>query len=183
MEPSDIESMCRESKVYARLDSKRLAQYTDTLKKRKVAVDKVERLHYETIDYKQCALNNKRKEAIPYLEKMNGVKSTTPNLVKTKASFVAEKLKRIVKQEEVEKTKRFEAKSKEDLISQESIEEDEFFDASDNLEEDEVPIVNEDSTHYDILGVSPTVTVLEINQAYRQESLKYHPDKNNVSTF
>lgn len=83
----------------------------------------------------------------------------------------------------MEKTKRSEAKSKEDPISQESIEEDEFFDASDILEEDEVPIVNEDSTHYDILGVAPTATVLEINQAYRQESLKYHPDKNNVSTF
>lgn len=174
--------MCRESKVYARLDPKRLMQYADTLNERKVAVNKAERLHYEAIDYKQCALNEKRKDAIAYLEKWNGVKSITPNLRVTKDFFVAEKLKRIVKQEEAEKSKRSEAKSKDDPISHE-IEEDEFFDASDSLEEDEVPIVNEDSTHYDILGVPSNASVKEIKKAYRQKGFKYHPDKNNVSTF
>lgn len=38
-----------------------------------------------------------------------------------------------------------------------------------------------DTKLYDILGISPTATDVEIKKAYRLNALKYHPDKNNHS--
>ena len=179
LDPSDIESMCRQSKIYSHLESKRSQQYAETLSQRKAAVEKAEKLHYETIDYKQCALNDERKETIVYLEKWNGLTSITPNRVDIKTFLLDEKLKRIAKHQKFERHKRSKAKSKK---VEKGIEEDEFFDASDNLEED-APTMNEDGTYYGVLGVPPNATLSEIAQAYRQESLKWHPDRNDVSTL
>jgi len=178
--PSDIESMRLKSTYYSYLDSRRSNDYEDMCNRLKDKVAEAERCHYETIDYKNCALKNKRNDAIVYLEKWNGVSFESPRAVATKASFIAEKRKRIKKLQEMERNRRREARSKNalpllsDEIADGKIEE-KFFDAHETP--DCTPLMIEDETYYDVLGVSITADVSEIEQAFRKASLACHPDK------
>ena len=71
--PADIESMKKQSNIYSVLDSKRSDSSTGMCSKRKGKVEKAQKGHYETVRFKQLALAGKRKEAIAYLKKWNGV--------------------------------------------------------------------------------------------------------------
>jgi len=177
---SDIESMRLQSKFYSQLDSKRSNAYATACEDRKKNVVEAERSHYETIDYKHCALNDKRKDALEYLKKWNGVMSVTPCSVATKASFIAQKRARVAEHQEAERSKRSEARSKEtspsfsDDVPTETMDEDEVFDCA------PTPMMIEDSTHYEVLGVSPSADIREIECAFRRASLRCHPDRNNA---
>ncbi|KAL7553099.1 hypothetical protein ACHAWF_018746 [Thalassiosira exigua] len=179
---SDVEKMRLQSRFYSYLDSKRSNAYAEFCKERRNLVEEAERSHYETVDYKQCALQDRRQDALVYLEKWNGVASVTPPSVATKTSFLAQKCKRMAEIEEVEKNKRAEASSKKDpphLPSDDgndSVEDEEFFDASDDMSD--FPIANGDDTHYSVLGVSLNADVREIECAYRRATLSCHPDRN-----
>ena len=93
--PADIESMRLQSKFYSVLDLKRRYSSAEICSKRKSAVEKAQKSHYETVHFKQlAAIAGKRKEAIAYLEKWNGVADvnlTSSSDTATKEFFIEQK--------------------------------------------------------------------------------------------
>ena len=186
--PADIESMRLQSKFYSVLDLKRTDSSAEMCSMRKGAVEKAQKIHYETVYFKQLAIAGKRKEAIAYLEKWNGVADvnlTSSSDTATKEFFIEQKRKRVVERQEAEKKKRDEARLKKassgNMGDPPSKEEEEFFDAFDNLE------TAEGMSHYTILGVSPNAKEKEIMSAFRQKSRSCHPNscqvQNSVSSL
>ncbi len=45
-----------------------------------------------------------------------------------------------------------------------------------------MPLNNKQQTYYDLLGVHPSASAIEIRRAYRELSKKYHPDTTQLST-
>ena len=45
-----------------------------------------------------------------------------------------------------------------------------------------MPLNNKQQTYYDLLGVHPSASAIEIRRAYRELSKKYHPDTTKLST-
>ena len=172
-----------QSKLWSYLDAERLKSCAEICNKRKRSVEKAEKMHYETIHYKQCALTGNQMDAIAYLEKWNVVAGVKPmsSATATKTVFIEQMLERtMAKHQEGEKKKRFEARlCRETMGDPPTTEENyQFFDACDNMD----PPTTVDETHYSVLGVSPTADKREIMSAFRQKSLTCHPDKNNVSS-
>ena len=181
---SDVESMRLQSKFYSYLDSERSNAYNAMCNRRKERVKEAERCHYETFDYKQIALDGKRGVAITYLEKWNDVASgATLRSVATKAAFIKKKRERIAKYQELERSKRCEAKDKK---TQPLLTGDEAEDEDPSTSHDvpaSSPMMIKDETYYELLGVSPTAEAREIEQAFRKVSLTCHPDRCSVSAF
>ena len=185
---ADIESTRLQSKFYSVLDLKRTESSAE-MSMRKGAVEKAQKRHYETVYFKQlAAIAGKRKEAIAYLEKWNGVADvnlSSSSDTATKEFFIEQKRKRVIERQEAEKKKRDEALAKKafsgNMGDPPSKEEEEFFDAFDNLE------TAEGMSHYTILGVSPNAKEKEIMSAFRQKSRSCHPNscqvQNSVSSL
>ncbi len=171
LKTDDMETMRNTSKFGSFLGPIREKKYNVECAHREKEVKKAEKLHYETLNYREDLLDGSKEQSIAFLYKQHCVQhfassshQFVPSNHHTKKAFLNAREKRWKEQEFEERFRRRAAR--------------------DDCERKVLRLESSSGrTFYDLLGVKHAASSKEIQQAFRRMSRKYHPDKCKVCIF